>query len=372
MTRLRRVLYLVNLDPAKKFGTLEEQLLSLARAFRSGGSVLLPVFAGRMGENEAAMYRTEQLPVEELDLRSFSFARLRRLLRLIRDNEIEVVHWNFYHPLNIYAVLTKIMRPSVSHFITDHISRTGEVVKPTSPFKCTVKGWAFQMYARVLCVSDYVLNDLSRQRVWKNLSRFHHFINTERFNVDQSVRVRVREQQGVGHCFVILVIAHLIPEKGVEVALKALRLLPAQVRMWIVGDGPQRPSLERHAKELQVEHQVTFCGLQSNVAPYMQAADCVVCPSLWGEAAGLVILEAMGCGLPVVASHVGGIPEFVEEGTTGYLFPAGDHETLAERVGRLVQCPERVQSMGAQARMTACKRFSVEVRLPEALRTYEV
>ena len=372
MRRLRRVLYLVNLDPSKKFGSIEEQVLILARAFRTRNSLLLPVFVRPMQEREAVAYRADQLVVEALDLKSFSFVKLRRLLRLIHDHKIEVVHWNLYHPLNVYAILSKIVRPFVLHFITDHISRAGASDKPTSRAKRAIKRSLFRIYSKVLCVSDYVQNDLTRQQVWKNLSRFHHFINTERFKPDQAMRIKVRDQQGVGNRFVMLVIAHLIPEKGVEVALKALHLLPPQVGLWIVGDGPQRSVLELRVKELQLEDRVVFCGLHFNVAPYVQAADCFVCPSLWGEAAGLVILEAMGCGLPVVASDVGGIPEFVQENATGYLFPAGDHEALAERVGRLVGSRERARTMGEHACATARERFSIEVQLPNAMRLYEL
>ena len=372
MRRLRRVLYLVNLDPTKKFGSLEEQVLILAREFKVRGSLLVPVFNCPMEGTEADVYHSAQLPVEALDLNTFSFSKMGCLLQLIRKYDIEVLHWNFFQPMNPFAMLLKIKRPLVAHFITDHNSRTGEGDEQINPVKRVAKRWLFRVYSNVLCVSDYVQRDLDKQQVWKSLSRVHHFINTDRFRPDQTIRADLRDRLGVGNRFVMLVIAYLIPEKGVEVALKALQFLPPQVGLWIVGDGPQRSVLELRVKELRLEDRVVFCGQHFNVAPYVQAADCFVCPSLWGEAAGLVILEAMGCGLPVVASDVGGIPEFVQENATGYLFPAGDPEALAERVGRLIGGRERAQTMGEYACTTARQRFSVEVQLPNVLRFYEV
>ena len=82
----------------------------------------------------------------------------------------------------------------------------------------------------------------------------------------------------------------------------------------------------------------------------MQAADAFVCPSRWAEAAGLVNIEAQACGLPVLASRIGGIPEYVMDGRTGVLFPPGDAEELAAAVRRLLDDPERFREMGREAR----------------------
>jgi glycosyltransferase involved in cell wall biosynthesis len=111
-------------------------------------------------------------------------------------------------------------------------------------------------------------------------------------------------------------------------------------------------------------------GLQVNVQPYLQAADVFVCPSLWAEAAGLVNLEAQACGLPVVASRIGGIPEYVVEGCTGLFFEPGDSETLAAHIRRLINEPELHRNMAAEARAWALEQFSPEVRLPELLDFY--
>jgi len=138
----------------------------------------------------------------------------------------------------------------------------------------------------------------------------------------------------------------------------------------LVGSGDQRSYLEGLAKELGIEHRVRFWGPQDNVEPFMKVADCFVCPSIWGEATGLVNLEALASELPVVASEIGGIPEFVENGRTGLLFPPGDHETLASQISRLVADPELHRKLSKAARVAAVEQFSIERRLPEYVRQY--
>lgn len=369
--RLRRVLFLVNLDPSLKFGSLEEQTLSLARAFRDRNSLFLPAFICPMKEKEQSSYDTAGLPVSYLDLRSFSVAKLSHLLRLMNENRIDIVHWNFYHSINLYAGLLKLLKPGIDQYMTDHISRPSTGSEPTGLAKAVLKRLFVHLYSKVFCVSDFILADLLSHGTWPNLFRYHHFINTTRFRPDHSVKTRIRNNLTATNSFVLLIVAYLIPEKGVDLAIRALSLLPPYVDLWIVGDGPHRAMLQTMTKDLSLDKRVTFLGLQHDVVPYMQAADCFLCPSLWGEAAGLVILEALGCGLPVIASRIGGIPEFIDDGTTGFLFPPGDHSALAEMVRRLLGTPELARSMGERARSTAQFRFSDQHRLPELLSAYE-
>jgi glycosyltransferase involved in cell wall biosynthesis len=95
-----------------------------------------------------------------------------------------------------------------------------------------------------------------------------------------------------------------------------------------------------------------------------------VCPSVWGEAAGLVNLEAQAAGLPLIASAVGGIPEYMQDGRTGLLFPAADAAALADRVQRLADNPEECRDMGRRARDWMVENFSIPARLESYLDLY--
>ncbi len=320
--RLRRVLFVLSLDPAGKFGSLEEQTFTLARSFRDRGSLFLPVYLRPLDAESASQYAREGLEAEGLDLVSFRLGTLRRLLALIRRHRIEIVHWNFYHPLfNAYLWALSALKPGIEHYFTDHISRPGPGGR--RGWKSRLKGILVARYRKVLCISDFVLAHV-RESAGPRAGRIHYFINTDRFRPDPSVRHEVRRTLGVGEEFVALAVAHLIKDKGIDVALRALSQRPEGVVLWVVGRGPEQGRLEALAGELGLGDRVRFLGPQRHVEPFMQAADCALCPSVWAEAVGLVNLEAMACGLPVVASRIGGIPELIADGRTGILFPPGD------------------------------------------------
>ena len=368
--RLKRVLFAIALDPTLKYGTLEEQIFFLARAFRDRGSLFLPVFLSPLTARDASQYQTEGIPVEHLNCSRLTIRTLLHLVQLSYRYKIELVHWNFYHPLNAYVWCLSFLKPGMKHYITDHDSRFSETSRLNGGLKRFIKRALFRRYSKVLYVSDFVMECLRSEGMWTQLSRWPHLINTDRFRPDDVVRCRIRKEFGAEKQFILLVVAHLIPAKGVDLAIRALRELPDQVVLWIVGDGEELRRLQSLSRELSLEHRVRFWGLQRNVEPFMQTADCLVCPSVWGEAAGLVNLEALGCALPVIASRTGGIPEFIEDGKIGFLFPAGDHKELAERIGRLLGDPGMWKAMGAQARSTAVERFSLQSRLEQLLGVY--
>jgi glycosyltransferase involved in cell wall biosynthesis len=370
-SRLRRVLYAVRLDAGQKFGSLEEMIARLARAFHDADSVFVPVFLAPPGPRGMQPYREGNLPVAGLGLHRFRPATLAHLVGLVYRHRIEVVHWNFYPPLtNGYLWALTVLAPRVRHWFTDHNSRDLPLAGPGPCWKRLVKSLFLRRYARVLGVSRFVADCLREQRAWPAPAACPLFVNTERFAPSAATRAAVRRRLDAEGRVVLVAVAHLIRAKGIDVALRALAELPERVVLWVAGGGEEAGALENLAGELGVAGRVRFLGLQSEVEPYLQAADVFVCPSRWAEAAGLVNLEAQACGLPVVASDVGGIPEYVADGRTGLLFPAGDHRCLAEHVGRLLADPEAARGMGREARQWVVEHFSAEARLGEYLDLY--
>jgi glycosyltransferase involved in cell wall biosynthesis len=114
---------------------------------------------------------------------------------------------------------------------------------------------------------------------------------------------------------------------------------------------------------------VEFIPYRSSLAECYQAADIYI-HAARADTFPTVILEALACGKPVVATAVGGIPEQIIEGETGFLVPAGDSTSLADRIIRLVQSPELVHTMGAAASHDAAKRFTLERMVSNYIRLY--
>jgi glycosyltransferase involved in cell wall biosynthesis len=368
---LPRILHVLTLAPGKKFGSMEEQIVLLGQAIAAQGGHFVPLFNCLPHEADVRQYTSHGLQAECLNLNVWRPGTLWQLRGLVRKHGASVVHWNFTDPLcNPYVWGLTLLAPAVRHWYTDHVSRVGG--PPPAPWglKRQIKRALLRRYSRVFCVSRFVQHQLEQQHVWRNLVSVTHFVNTARFVPDPAVRKSVRQQHHVDSRFVLVAVGQLIAEKGMDVAIRALPLLPPEVILWIVGEGPQFQTLQQLAEDLHVADRVTLLGLQRDVGPFLQAADAFVCPSRWCEAAGLVNLEAQACGVPLLGSRIGGIPEYVDEGRSGWLFKPECAEELAELVRQLLADPERRRRAGEAARQVALERFSPEARLPELLSLY--
>jgi glycosyltransferase involved in cell wall biosynthesis len=162
----------------------------------------------------------------------------------------------------------------------------------------------------------------------------------------------------------VAVVGRLSPEKGVDIALevhaRVRRSIPSAV-LAIAGEGPERPTLERLARELGVASAVEWLGYRDDVGEIYDRAHVLLLPSR-SEGMPNVCLEAMGSGIPVVASAVGGLPELVTNGWSGFLAPVGDVEGLATATARLLKYPSLRRECGQRARADVQERFSLGAR----------
>jgi glycosyltransferase involved in cell wall biosynthesis len=367
-----RVLYAVAIAPGHKFGSIEDQILTLAARFQAEGSLFLPLFLNAPVADGLAFFHSQGVLAEALELRRFRWGTLRRLLRLLREHRIDAIHWNFTSPLgNAYLWWLTLLRPGLRHYFTDHISRFVPLPPPRRGPRAWLKRLLLKRYAKVFGISDFVVGCLRAQGVWPaGVACCRYFINTDRFRPDAAARSRLRREQSAEGRFVILVAAQLIQDKGIDVLIRAMADLPAEAVLWVIGEGPARAALDAQIAQQGLTERVRMLGHRFDVAPFMQAADCFVCPSRWAEAVGLVNLEAAACGLPVVASRIGGIPEHVTDGRTGLLFTPGDAAALAGCLGRLLGDRTLTRRLGEQARAQAVERFSIDARLSEVLELY--
>jgi glycosyltransferase involved in cell wall biosynthesis len=152
-------------------------------------------------------------------------------------------------------------------------------------------------------------------------------------------------------------VGRLSSEKGHDVLLRALAALPG-VTAVLVGDGPDRSSLEALARELGVSDRLIMPGWREDPRPWLPTFDVFAMPSRL-EALGLAMIEAMLASRPVVASSVGGIPEVVSDGETGLLVPPDDPEALAGALRLMLGDEARRESMGTLGRSVAMEKFAV-------------
>lgn len=170
----------------------------------------------------------------------------------------------------------------------------------------------------------------------------------------------------------LVTVARLEPVKSLDVLLRAVALVRTaghDAALTVIGDGTERPALERLTRELGLETAVTFTGWSRDVGRHLAGADLFVMSSR-SEGLSLTLLEAMAAGLPIVATAVGGNPEVVEHGRTGLLVPHGDPAALATAIGEVLGDPERAAAMGRAGRERVMARFSLDAMVEAHLRLY--
>ncbi len=190
----------------------------------------------------------------------------------------------------------------------------------------------------------------------------------------EAARAALRDGLGLPPDALLLgMVCRLIEQKGIPYALQAFARIAAEfpaAALVIAGDGPLRAELEAQADALGVADRVHFLGWQADPAPVFAALDVFLMPSLW-EGFGLVLLEAMAQGVPVVGSAVSAIPEVVVNGETGLLCPARDVDCLARALAALLSDPARRSALGAAGRVQLLREFSPARMVAETLAVYQ-
>lgn len=223
-----------------------------------------------------------------------------------------------------------------------------------------LRSWVDVFVCPSLHLGDWMRRSLGVEKV-------HHIANFTRRPVDGPTPAANPHR--------LLFAGRLSREKGVDVLLRAMALLVEehpQAFLCIAGDGPERADLEQLASTLGVEDAVEFIGslgVGELEEQYRQAGICLL-PTLWMENCPVAVLEALAHGRAVVATRIGGVPELVEDGMTGYLVQRGDHHDLARKLGSLVGEPARVEEMGRRASAAFSEAFTAESHVDRLLEIY--
>lgn len=225
----------------------------------------------------------------------------------------------------------------------------------------------YRLIANTLSDATIAVSQACRQRLLlegvpaEQIRLIYHGIDAQPYLVAQ--RSVWRQQLGLSTDEpVIITVARLAPVKGLQHALAAAAQLKKQrvPFTWLfVGQGPLLQELQAQTQSLGLADRVRWLGFQSDIPGLLAAADVFVLPSLQ-EALGLVLLEAMAAGLPIVASQVGGIPELIEPGKQGFLVPPGDSSQLAAAIGVLLADRQRAAVLGAAGREKILAQFTVQ------------
>ncbi len=157
-------------------------------------------------------------------------------------------------------------------------------------------------------------------------------------------------------------------QDAVEVFARVSRALPA--RLMLIGDGPDRSLAEQLALRYNIQDRICFLGKQDNVNELLPLADLMLMPSEM-ESFGLAALEAMACGVPAIATRVGGVPELINDQVNGLLFDVGDVDSMATAAISLFRDETRLNALATAARKTAQDHFCASRIIPLYEQYYE-
>lgn len=294
-----------------------------------------------------------------------------RLAQQLRAFQPDVVHTHLLHA-DLYG-LAASRRAGVPHAVS---SRHNQDAFRHNPFIKWLNRRAMRHVERVIAISASVARFVSEvegtppQRV----VTIHYGLDAPLSGPHDRERARARLGLTGGDDLALIgFVGRLVRQKGADLALqafaKARRRYP-QSRLVIVGDGPRRRRLEAQAERLALTDSVIFTGWADDASSLMPAFDMVVAPSRW-EGFGLIILEAMGRGRPVIASRAGAFPEIVADGETGLLVPSESPDALADAMESLLGAPDRAADMGRAGKARLAETFSVGKMVDATLRVYE-
>jgi glycosyltransferase involved in cell wall biosynthesis/GT2 family glycosyltransferase len=271
---------------------------------------------------------------------------LSRLISLVREERVALVHSNGGGRGTVYAGLTARLSgvPMVWHA---HVT-----------YKSPFDRFLFAITDRIIAVNDAVKERFSGYGKSNKVTAVVNGVDLRRY-------VPAGDTQPAGRQVVVGTAGILHPVKGCEAFLRAAAIvkkdLGAAARFVIIGEDKgtgYRSQLERLSVELGLQELVSFPGWRDDMPAALAGMDIFVLPSQWDHMP-LVVLEAMACAKPVVASDVGGVPGMVEDNVTGILVPPGDHQRLAEAVLGLIRDPAAARQMGLAGRQRVEKLFDM-------------
>ena len=265
-----------------------------------------------------------------------------RVIRAMRDEAFDVIH--LHEPLAPGPTMTALLThpaPLIGTFHAAGRSLSYELMPKA------VRYLARRLDDRVVVSED------ARKLAMKHLGGSYDVL----FNGVEVSRYRKSPAYASGSPTVLFIGRHE-QRKGLQVLLEAVKLLPADIRVWIAGNGPETQRLKTHYGG---DSRLEWLGSidETEKIARLRGADIFCAPSVFGESFGIVLLEGMAAGTPVVASDIGGYANASRQGRDALLFPAGDHQALAAAISELLQDQQRAAALVASGNERA-DEFSMD------------
>jgi glycosyltransferase involved in cell wall biosynthesis len=376
----RTVVSVFGVDPIRIGGT-ETFARELSSQLNEQGWQSVLCFLSTPPADVARFLNLPNVTLEVLeDSIDLNWKSTRGLAGILRRYKPEILHLHFTGFLGVYPWVSRVF--SVRKvFFTDHTSRpTGHILHRAAFWKRALVRVINLPLTKVTCVSDYGYRCMTALGVLPD-DRFemvYDSVDLSRVNPLSERAADFRRKYSIPEArTVVLQVSWIIPEKGIRELLEAARLVLLKddnVQFVFVGEGAFREEYAKEALAMGLGDHLTWTGLIQD--PFGEgvydAADIVCQVSNWEEVFGWVIAEAMAFGKPIVGTKVGGIPELVSDGESGFVVERGDTAALADRILNLVQNPELRRRMGLKGSEIVKANFDLHLNVRRLVELYGI
>ena len=347
-------------------GGAEQLLLSVLPELNRGYRAMLCCIRER-GEL-ASRLEERGVPVIEYRFRSRLHPwSLYGLSRLMVRSGVRLIHANMYRP-HVSGILSGWLGG-----IPARISTVHTVNQWDSPRQVRMDRLVSGLCTRIVAVSEEVKRNYCRVTGVREekVRVIYNGVDTDRFSPGEP-SPELYDSLNLEHGTRILgTVGRLIGDKGhrlfLEAAIGVLREDPG-LRILVIGDGPLRGELEHFVESQGIRDRVVFTGMRDDIPDLVRICTALIFPS-YREGLSLALLEAMACGKAVIASDVGGNPEVIVSGESGFLFPSGDREALASYMKQLLN-RDMATSTGNLARKRVLEHFSIRTHVEKTAGLY--
>lgn len=309
---------------------------------------------------------------------SLNFRALLDLARILRVYRPKIFHMQFVGFIGLYPWLARLLAVKQVLF-TDQGSHASDYVPQRAPFwKRALVRVINRPLSHVICISKYNYHCFTTLDILpaKRFSIIYNSADFSRVGHAQERRLSFLRRFGIPEDrAVILQVSWIIPEKGITDLLEAVRLVLKNVRnvhLVLAGDGAYRKQYTMLAEDLGLCDHITWTGLVTD--PFSEgvydAADVVCQVSRWQEAFGQTIAEAMACSKPVIGTRVGGIPELIQDGQSGFVVESRDVKAIAEKILLLLTDGDLRQRMGQAGYLLTREKFDLRQNVKRVLSLY--
>lgn len=292
-----------------------------------------------------------------------------KLAQVASDEGVDIIHAHYAVPHAVSAFLAKQILGGGLKIVTTLHGTDITLVGTDESFHRVTK-FAIEVSDGVTAVSRYL-----RERTIQEFA-LHNPVDVIYNFVDSSRALRTSPSDRLHWApsgeKILVHASNFRPVKRVSDVVRIFEIVRRSLKaeLLLVGEGPERLFVRELVKELRLSDHVHFLGEQDYLESVLASADLLLLPSEQ-ESFGLVALEAASCGVPVVGSQVGGLPEVVLHGETGFLFPVGEVREMAAAAVRLLSSPVEYRRFSEQAKMRAREQFDATKIIPQYERLYE-